>query len=221
MRRFSLVSSVLILVALGCSSSSTGTGGGDTPTCVANTTDGASVCSNSSAPCKGGQYCSTECKTGCLSTANCPSGLACDMSAATVDPFANHKPVGICRACSVTPPPAKDAGPVAACADVHGAYTVSNDASSSAMCPKSSGECAVTQTGCAVTLTCPDAGGTHTVTIDATNKGTYTGSEVFAGMNVNENCAISFPSPGLSLVIDCQLTAAGGAATCKIRGFKK
>ena len=114
---------------------------------------------------------------------------------------------------------AVDSGAPAGCGDVHGAYTLSNDASSSASCPKGSpGEATVTQSGCVVTIAIP-GGGTNTATIDSSNKGTYVGTVTLGGMSVNENCAVSFA--GSSMLLDCQLTAAGGSADCKLDGAKK
>ena len=220
------VSALVSILALACSSTSSGTasgedGGGSSggaATCTANTNDGSSACPGASSTCKGGTYCqNVNCAPGCLATANCGNGLTCDFSAATADPFLKDQKVGVCRACAVVATP--DSG-AAACSDVHGAYSLANNASSSSSCPQvKSGEATVTQTGCKVTITFPNGGGQNTATLDSSNKGTYTGSIVAAGMTVNENCTVTFTSS--TMLIDCQLTASGGAADCKVDGAKK
>jgi hypothetical protein len=191
--------------------------GGGTAACMPNNTDGASSCQTLTA-CKGGEYCSVNiCKVGCITSANCPLGQGCDMSAAANDVFIN-KSVGICRAC---PSPVVDSG-VAACGEFRGAYNVSQDSSSSAACPSVSGECSVTQTGCMVTLTCPGAGISKTVTLDMANKGNYQGTITSAGQSINTDCRVSFTSTSLS--VDCQFTVPGGGAAglvCKTNGAKK
>ncbi len=175
--------------------------------------------------CAGSEYCSiNECRTGCVATANCPNAQFCDLTAPSQDAFI-MKPVGLCRSCPAAG--TADAGGggggvgVSTCDDVHGAYTIKSDPGSSKGCGTSSGECAITQTGCAVTLACPMGGGTNTITIDSKDKGTYTGSMTVQGMVVNESCAVSFDTIAGTMLIDCQFTATGGAADCKIDGTKK
>lgn len=216
------------LAAAACSSTTnnaTGGGGGGTGSgsCVPNNNDGQSSCEGHTEPCAAGQYCSINiCNSGCLSTANCPSGLFCDMSAASTD-NAIDKPIGICRACPTNGGGSgDDAGSTTggACNDVHGAYSMSTSTSSSQGCGTASGECTVTQKDCVLTLGCANYLGTHTVTIDGDDKGSFTTTiSDGQGHSANAVCAVSFSS--LSMTIDCQISASGGTADCIADGVKK
>ncbi len=228
MRRSAFFFVTTALVIIGCTATNNagsdggGGGGGGGGSCTPNNTDGASSCQGAPQDvCAGSEYCSiNQCRTGCAATANCPNGLFCDLSAPSQDVFIK-KPIGLCRACPAAGTTDAGGGGTATCDDVHGAYTIKSDPSSSMGCGTSSGECTVTQTGCAVTLACPMGGGTNTVTINAMDKGTFMGTMTIQGMVVNENCAVSFDNTLGTLLIDCQLTATGGAADCKINGTKK
>lgn len=102
---------VCLLMMAGCdvTGGDSGNPPGGGPVCTPNNTDGATSCAGPSDPnriCTAGTYCLSngfggiECQTGCLTSANCPPGLACDLAGST-------NGVGLCRTC--TPPDAGSA----------------------------------------------------------------------------------------------------------------
>ena len=260
LRYLAPASLALFLVINACSSSddatsSSSSGGGGTSgssgsSCTPNNNDGASSCEGHQEPCPGGQYCSVNiCNAGCISTANCPNGMACDFAAATTDNFLN-KPVGICRACPSgnssggtssggtssggtssggtssggTSSGGTSSGSAGTCGDVHGAYTMSVSSSSSQGCGNNKpDECNVAQTDCKITLTCPGFASGQEVTLDGKNKGTFTTTQTVGGFTLTANCTATFDldaSPHTAK-LDCTVGSGGASANCIYDGTKK
>jgi hypothetical protein len=157
--------------------------------------------------CHAGEHCDSGggvCFPGCLAADNCAHNEYCDgVSGAT---GTCHAPTAANEVSCGTGGSAGSGGS-SGCPDVHGAYTISKDASSSQGCPDMQGtECTVSQSGCSITMPC--GGATFSATLDQNGKGTST----MPGMGT---CAVTFDSSGFTA--DCQASG----VNCVYNGPKK